>query len=323
MPEQTKKPQNTVRIVGYLKENNLELITNSRGDNVVRGSLVIATDDVNSHKVQFYVAEKTKAGEASKDYAALVNLLPEDTCTVASYLEADPSADFQTAANASTKVWVVARFDEYAKMKDGKEVSSITLKGFRAGLKTAADKKPFAPVAEFTVDAYVDSIAEEVGDTGRLVLEAYLPKYDQSVQKIVFIAPAEDGIAPYVKGHYAPHDTVTLNGDLVSIQQKKLVEDSAPGAFFGRALEPQYETTFVRERLIRGGSATPIHQGEEGCITDAAVKSGLVMRKMTIDGNTAKDSSFSSSSYGKGGFHDQAPKAKATAGFAASADVDF
>lgn len=321
MPEQTKKPQNKVRIVGYLKENNLELITNSRGDSVVRGSLVIATDEVNSHKVQFYVAEKTKAGEPSKDYAELVKLLPESTVTVASYLEADPSADFQTAANAATKIWAMARFDEYAKNKDGKEVSSVTMKGFRAGLKTAADKNPFAPVAEFTVDAYIDTITEEVGDTGRLVLETYLPKYDGSVQKIVFVAPTEDGIASYIKGHYAPHDTVMLTGDIVSIQQRKLVEDTAPGAFFGRALEPQYETTFVRERIIRGGSATPIHQGEEGCIADAAVKSGLVMRKMTIDGNTAKDGMSYSAS--KGGFHDPAPKAKATAGFAAQSDVDF
>ena len=80
-----KTKTNTVKIVGYLKENNLEQIVNARGDKVIRGSIIVATDNISSHKIQFYVAERTSSGEESKDYASLLNLLPDNTITVASF----------------------------------------------------------------------------------------------------------------------------------------------------------------------------------------------------------------------------------------------
>lgn len=294
MAELKKTHSNTdVSITGFLKENNLEKITNARGDNVIRGSIIIAVDELNSHKVQFYVKEITNKGEPSKCYKDLLNLLPDNTITIASFLKENSSADFKTAANASSKIWATARFEEYATRVDKQERSVITLKGINGGFKTAGDKSPFYPKANFSVKIYINDLIEEDNNSGRIIVEGLMPLYDKSVQKINFIAPVEDNIAAYIKNNYKAADTVTLKGDLVSIQERKRLNVDNSGEFFGRGNEPQYETKFIRERIIRGGSSTPIHQGEEGSITTAEVKAGLASREIKMDSNGNKLSSRS------------------------------
>ena len=46
---------NKVTIEGYLRENNLELVRDKTGEEVIRGSFIIAIDDVGSCGVRFYV----------------------------------------------------------------------------------------------------------------------------------------------------------------------------------------------------------------------------------------------------------------------------
>lgn len=283
-----KKKTNTVKLVGYLKENNLEQITNARGDKVIRGSLIIATDKISSHKVQFYVAETTSNGEDSKDYASLLTLLPDNTITIASFLKENSSADFDTAANASSKVWVMARFEEYATRSGERTRSMVTLKGFRAGFSKA--DKAFTPCAEFDVDVYVNKIEPEVENeekTGRLLIEGLIPKYNGSVDVVDFVAVSEDGVAKYIGEHYAVGDTANLKGDVVSLQDRQLVE-TEDTEYFGRSSGPQYETKFIRERRVVGGSKNPLHEGDEGAITKQFVKEGLAARELKMDENGAK-----------------------------------
>lgn len=308
--QKKKKLANNVVLTGYLKENNLEKIVNKSGIDVIRGSIIIATDEINAHKVQFYVAATTTNGEPSKDFAKLEEILPGRTTTVASVLKEDPTADFTTALNAATKVYATARFDEYAlKEENGEERSVVSLKGFRAGPKTISDGV-FKPRAEFTADIFINDLKEEEGGTGRIVIDGLMPKYDKSVQKVEFIAPVEDGIADYIKGHYHITNTVTLKGDLINTAEKILKEDNS-SSFFGRSDGPQYETKFVRERIIRGGSATPICNGEEGSITTAAVKAGLAERALRMSQNAAKAAERGQSQ--SRGFSDRKPAAKPSA----------
>lgn len=283
-----KKKTNTVKLVGYLKENNLEQITNARGDKVIRGSLIIATDKISSHKVQFYVAETTSNGEDSKDYASLLTLLPDNTITIASFLKENSSADFDTAANASSKVWVMARFEEYATRSGERTRSMVTLKGFRAGFSKA--DKAFTPCAEFDVDVYINKIEPEVENeekTGRLLIEGLIPKYNGSVDVVDFVAVSEDGVSKYIGEHYAVGDTVNLKGDVVSLQDRQLVE-TEDTEYFGRSSGPQYETKFIRERRVVGGSKNPLHEGDEGAITKQFVKEGLAARELKMDENGVK-----------------------------------
>lgn len=291
-----KTKTNSVKIVGYLKENNLEQIVNARGDKVIRGSIIVATDKISSHKIQFYVAERTSNGEDSKDYASLLGLLPDNTITVASFLKENPDADFAMASNAASKVWVMARFEEYATKVGERTRSMITLKGFRAGFSTIKADKPFKPCAEFDVDIYINKMTDETDNdgkkTGRILIEGLIPKYDGSVDKIDFVAVQDNNVANYIDKNYKVSDTVLIKGDVVSIQERAVVAGSDESdLFFGRSsAAPQYETVFVRERRIMGGAKTPIHQGEEGSISLEFVKNGLAARELKMVANGEKSS---------------------------------
>lgn len=288
--EKKKQRQNTVSITGYLKENNLEKVKNTRDEEVIRGSLLIAVSELNCHKVQFYVSAKTKDGEDSKDFENLLKLLPSETVSVASYLKDNPGSDFEMAARAATKVWTIAKFDEFVSMgSDNKEMSMITLKGFKAGIKTATDSSPFVPHADFTVDAYIDNIYpeydgddENAKETGRKFLFCLLPNYNKTVSKITFIAPVEnhDGVrvADYISKCYHPGDTVTLKGEVINIVERILKEEAHPEEYFGVAPTPQYETRFTHERLIMGGSAKPASPEDDKYISKEEAKDGLAER---------------------------------------------
>lgn len=322
--------ENTVRLVGYIKEDNLEVITNGRGDQVIRGNLIVTTDEkgVSSHKVQFYVSENTKSGEHSKDYDSLSELLPEKVVSTASYLEDNPGSDFDAAAKASTKIWVIARLEEYVRRTGERVDSMITVKGFRAGLKKATDKTPFAPTAEFSIDVYLDAIVPEVdeknAETGRLSIGGIFLDYKNNAHRISFIAPTEDGIASYIKDHYTVGTTVNLKGDLVDIIEREIDED-AEADHFGRGNVPQYKTTFVHERKILGGSKNPLKDGDEGGYTKKAITDGLAAREILMDENgkrsAARANGGSSNSVPT---KSEGPAPVAAKGFVSdSSDLDF
>lgn len=285
MPEKQKnRYANSVRIVGYLKENNLETVTNTRGDQVIRGALVIATTKTSSYKVQFYVAAMTSANEPSQDYERLSALLPANTTTVASILKADSNADFDSAIANATKVWVMARLDEYASRSGERETSMITIKGFRGGI---ASEDKFRPCAEFEADVYIETLAEEVNGanekTGRLSLGCVVPKYKEIMDRIDFIAGTEGNAAQFIASHWKVGDTVHIGGDLVNLQERVLVESETPSEGFGRLTEPQYETRFVRERVITTGGPCKCDP-----ITKAMVKEGLAQRELLMQKNGAR-----------------------------------
>ena len=105
--------------------------------------------------------------------------------------------------------------------------------------------------------------------------------------QIKFVAPAEDGVADYIMKNYAVSDTVHVNGVLVNVMNKVLIE-SASETHFGQGGRDQYQTTFVNERRILGGDIKPIHEGEDGSITKNAVKIGLAKRASKIAANSQK-----------------------------------
>lgn len=277
----TIRRKNHVMIEGYLKENLLELVKTPK--EAIRGSVTIAVDELNSHKVQFYVNRLQKDGSECKEWKDLMSLLPSNTITIASYLKQTPTANFQNAANSSTKLWVTGYLEEYATKEDDKERSVILIKGRRAAFKTISERYPFTPRAEFSCDVYIESKRPEMNadssESGRIFLTGLLPVYNGSMYRIVFVAPVEGDIAAYVQDNYEVGQTVSLNGDLISTQVSKPKTGIATGNFFGRSNEQQYETTFIRERRIMGGSAKALDETDPGAITKKEAKDGLATRE--------------------------------------------
>lgn len=287
--EEKKNKKNSVRIVGYLKENLLELTTDKFGKQVIRGSVVVAVNEIDSHKIQFYVNSTDRNGQINENFEKFRDLLPSNTISIASYLKENPTANFALASSMASKIWVMARFEEFITHKDNKDISMILLKGYKAGFKTATDTAPFVPSAAFTCDVYIELLTKELNeageDTGRILLQGILPVYDGSVYRIEFVAPADQNIAKYVNDNYQVTDTVTLTGDVLSLVESVAVENKeAKSESFGRSFGDgrQYVTKFTRERRIYGGSTTPIHLGEEGSITREEVKDGLAKRELKI-----------------------------------------
>ena len=130
-----------------------------------------------------------------------------------------------------------------------------------------------------------------------------------------FIAPTENNIADTILSLYSKGDTVTIKGELVNIVKKVLQEEEEEEEFFGVPSGPQYRTIFINERVILGGSKNPIHQGEEGSITNAFVKEGLAKRLTKMKENGKKAAS------GKGSKGTTASKADTKKEFAE--DMDF
>lgn len=301
MTENVKfKGRNFVSITGYLKENTLDTFTTKDGQPCIKGSLVIATSEIDAHKVSFYVTKFDKNHQPNKNYNDLEALLPLQTNTIGNFIKANPNATFQMAMGQATKVFVRAKFEEYASKIDNNERSMILLKGFSAKVKTVSDTQQFTPAATFSVDVYIDKIVEEtkhnketesLEPTGRLILQCFLPQYDGRMDKINFIVPTDDNKAEFIRNNYTVGNTANFTGKIINITQE--VESDAPivedSFAWGATTQKQIKTTFTRERIILGREygKIPLEEGMSGAITKDMIKKGLVIRDEHIADNTA------------------------------------
>lgn len=291
-----RRVANKVQIEGYLRENNLELIRNDKQEEVIRGSLVVALDNVRSCRAQFYVSRfnTLKPGETtrqeSKAYSRLVELLPGDTISISSLMKDQAAMTFDVAKESATKVWIIGALQEYIRKDEkGEVISSTTIRGLSAGIKTESDKHPFTQKAEFEVEMYIEGKRPEMKDgeeTGRIVLTGLIPEYDDSVSRIEFVTELGDA-TDYIEENYNVGQTVKVYGDVINTYVR--VEKEGGGHTFGRTLEPQYETTFTSERQIFGGTATPLDEDDENALKKAEIKAALALRQQKIDNMPAKD----------------------------------
>lgn len=291
-----RRVANKVQIEGYLRENNLELIRNDKQEEVIRGSLVVALDNVRSCRAQFYVSRfnTLKPGETtrqeSKAYGRLVELLPGNTVSISSLMKDQAATTFDVAKESATKVWIIGALQEYIRKDEkGEVISSTTIKGLSAGIKTESDKHPFTQKAEFEVEMYIEGKRPEMKDgeeTGRIVLTGLIPEYDDSVSRIEFVTELGDA-TDYIEENYNVGQTVKVYGDVINTYVR--VEKEGGGHTFGRTLEPQYETTFTSERQIFGGTATPLDEDDENALKKAEIKAALALRQQKIDNMPAKD----------------------------------
>lgn len=279
--------RNSVKLVGYLKESTLSERVSSNGKHFITGNVTVAINEFGTHRVRFTVFQEDNADK----YEALSKFLPANTITIASYLKSTPTANFATASAASARVWVMAGFEEYAVKKGENEKSTIILRGYTIG--NTDPEKEFNPSATFEVDTYIKSIEEESDEnekaTGRLLIEGVVPAYKGLVYVLPLVAPVEDNVAKYMGEKYKVGDTARLCGDLVAmrVQINDDDEEEEPTRF-GKPVEKQYSTRFVREYVITSGPTHPIQQGEEGCIATQSVKDGLAARENVMIENGKK-----------------------------------
>lgn len=292
------KVLNNVDVAGYLRENNLELKSTPKG-RAIQGSVTIAFDNLNSIRVKVYASEKSpQKGTENKTFKSLLNLLPNHTTSIKDQLEANPSATFDTVKDLVTKIAAHAEFREYAVKDDKGTVISrteVSLRNWFDSIHVCDPNKKYDVCAKFSVDAFIEKIKPEnkktgdgdVEETGRYLITAITPDYNGTMHRIEYVTEA-GAVSEHIAANWRERESVTMTGvvsNLMKVEQK-----AEATQFFGQAAVGTTTTTFIEERLIRGGSQVSIdandYEYKKAGFTDEDVKNGLISRESVIQKNT-------------------------------------
>lgn len=179
MAEAVKRDNhNEVVIEGYLKETTLQ-VTKKDGINVISGTITVSHNPNTDYRLRFYVTEFAKSdtnqSNPLQSYKMLSGLLPNVSTSIASLLKSNPNAKFDDVKGAATAVWARGSFDVYdRKDENGTIHTSLSLRGMRAGVKSAASGH-FELKAGFEIDGIVEKVYPEVNkegqETGRTIIK--------------------------------------------------------------------------------------------------------------------------------------------------------
>ena len=322
-----EKVQNRITIAGYLKENNLEERTDKNGQAVIRGSLTVAFDATDSIRINVYVSQYTNSGKENKAYASLCAMLPQNTMSIKNLLESDGSATFETVKNAATKVVAYCEFSERAwiNSQTGKEQSTvqISLCRYFDSIHKPTDESKFDIGASFVVDMYIESMRPEMGknadgemeETGRYIVVGLTPDFRKMMHRIEYVTEA-GAVSEYVADNWRVGESVYATGMYHNL--RKVVEKPDAQAGFGQPTGNNTTTTFVEERLIRGGSQHSIDANDgletAGFTTEDAQK-GLQLRAEAIQKNAESYAARSGAETTAAATPAAAPKATKDFGF--------
>lgn len=286
MAEKEKKAKgrkNFVLVSGYLKENLLKEGYDKSNNKCIRGSLIVAIDETNSHKFNVYVSPTWGDGSPNEYYAGFESLLPKNTVSIAGYLKNNPASNFATAKTMATPLWITGSMEEFTTRKEvnGKNVdnSMVMLRAKKAEIASLTGKG-FTPRTKFDCDMYIGAMRPEMKkgeETGRTIIVGLLPDNKGCISKVEFVT-GNDKISDYVNDHFEVGQTANFVGEMnsLTIREKKTVQG------WGIA-QDQYETSFIRERVILGGGGAPKDEDDEGAITKKDVKDGLALREEKIE----------------------------------------
>ena len=281
MAEEKKSSRNFVLLVGSLKETTLELKTDNEGKRFVSGNVTVAVDEFNTHRVRFLVFEN----QLKDKFDSVCGFLPSNVVSIASYLKANPTANFEVASKMAAKVWVTGSLEEYVKVSGENEKSSVTINGMKIG-HSEADK--FEPKATFELEGNIASLEDEVVDeeeTGRVKVELYVPAYKDLIYKMNFVVGTENNAAKFVREKFKAGDGLFIKGNLLAmrIQEMNDDEDVEVEDAFGEPTVPQYTTRFVREMVIVGGHKV------DSLFTNKQLKDGLAARLVLAQDRAKKE----------------------------------
>lgn len=256
MVEAKKKTNaNVVEVEGYLKENTLAETVTKTHKAAIMGTLTIALSDKEDYRLRFMAMKTNSSGEENPAYKALARLLPEKTVTIATLLKANPQATFEEVRIQATPVWARGSFELYdRKNEKGEVISSVTLRGQTAGMKTAQSKTPFALKATFKVDGIVMSKQEEkVGDasTGRTIVKLMIPDHFREVGMPMDFVCEGDIANSSIENLYERGDSGQFAGRLFNSREEQIITNKTVTYTDGSSDETtRVVTVFTNERRV-------------------------------------------------------------------------
>ena len=227
----------SVKVCGVLSEKKLELTQDASGKKVIRGYVVIKTDDTNFVTLNVWANEFTTNGEKNKSFENMETVLNEHRSIA------------EVGEEAATRVYCKRGNLEpntYIGKEDLREHTGVR---YRTSFLTKVAQDKYFPKAEFEVEGFVDSIMEEVNregePTGRAKFKIYVPTY-RGVEPLEFYAEAEN-VDEFTNG-VDRGQTAKFYGDIVNrtIVEKKIIKMT-----MGKDREEE-DTTRIFELIVNG-----------------------------------------------------------------------
>ena len=224
-------------VEGILSEKKLETKVVD-GKKVIRGNLVIQTDETNFITFDVFVNALTKAGTANKTYKSMETIM-EEYHSIAEVGKENATRVKVTNGSIRPRTY----FDDNGQH----DILSYSSNFFNRV------KDDVTPTAEFEVELFIASISREVdatGDeTGRVIVKGWMPTYS-GIEPLTLVAPAEDDIANSIEANFEPGQTVEFYGEIVN---RCIIKDETIPVKIGK---PKVRTkrTYKNELLITGAS---------------------------------------------------------------------
>lgn len=299
----TKESENTIDIIGVLKERNVEEAKSKEGKQYVKGTAIISTiTEVegkaveSEHKIDKMVFRLKKDGTPNKLYDAVLDW--NKLVSLASATEQTP---------ASRVVLQSSSIEENMWVPSGKEEVASNPKIKVGWLKTSNEDKD---KAEFTLTGVVvkEPYDEEKDDTptGRLRLKIGVFGYcdanqnpDGNIHIIDLIVASEAGVN-WFRSNVKEYDTIRVQGDIIN-SHKTVITEVSEG--FGVIQKPN--TISVKEFRVR---AAVVLQDDDLIydVSDVkrALKARLVRKEDVLARSKERAANASANASAKGGLND-------------------
>ena len=250
-----------VEVAGVVSSKDLK-IEQVDGQNVIKGSVSVEIDDLNTIRFSVYAAEKTKSGSDNPAYKGLITVMDEFKSIADNGRE---SAD---------KVYVNGDLNPYVG-QNGKETV-----GQRASFFNRAKKlEDFEPKAGFDVEMFIKAIVPEMTsegeETGRVLVKGWVPTYN-GIEPITLIGDKD--LADGLQSTFEPGQTVRFFGDIINNRVE--IKKEIPMAIGKPRIET--EVKYKNELLITGASDAY----EEGVTAEKPYDKGAI--DLAINEHNAK-----------------------------------
>lgn len=241
-----------VRAEGILSEKNLQRGLDRENKPIIKGDLVLQIDDLNTLTVNVYVNEKKKDGSDNPAYSGMETVME----TYKPISEVGAADATRVRFNRGQ-----IRPDVYYNQQ-GQETRIVRYSNMFFNSLKPSDT--LDPKADFEVEVVISSMRNEVytsgenrgEETGRLILECWLPTYD-GIEALTLIAPSEDGIADAVASMYEKGHTVRFFGKIIN---SKIMRVREIPVVIGKPKREEYPY-YINELVITGASA-PYEEGQ-------------------------------------------------------------
>lgn len=258
MENEMRLGNNKLDIVGMVKEQKLEEVINDKKEKTIRGSLVIKAGEFKEVELHVYVGEKNKKGDVKKGFTTLKGFLEGTYKTMANANDEEPATKVKIYGNGD---FTPNMSENLYKSKQTGEVKSTLRMNLGFGsivIDNSLTEEDYK--AEFDIEIFVKSMIDEVDastneETGRLIVEGYLPVYGGTVVPVKLYAgkvmdeDEEIDIAEGVRDMIQEGDTFAVWGDIDF--EKKIIKTKRGGGI-GKAKEDT-KNEYINELVITGG----------------------------------------------------------------------